>query len=309
MSNPVNRNEYLRRIHAVQDTIEHNLNRAPKLDELAQIAGFSKFHFHRIFRAVTGETILQCITRIKMERAAAYLLHSPAASITDIAYHYGFAAPAVFSRSFKQHFGVSPSVYRRKDRKNCTAQLRRPRYDAITSIPHDGSDRMGVQANRVDIKTEDIRVIYVRFSGSYPEMANAMPGMMRKIYEFSVHRNLLEYGKTKILAAYHDNPELTGETKLRVSLCMSVPAAAKIEPHDDIGVMAIAGSFAVGHFELYQQEYPQAWRHMYGEWLPNSGFQPRDAFPFECYVSDPSKNPGGKQLLDIYVPVEPLGPI
>lgn len=64
------KNEYLRRIHKVQDYIEENLSYTLVLAELADIAGFSKYHFHRIFRAITNESLLQYVNRVKLERAA-----------------------------------------------------------------------------------------------------------------------------------------------------------------------------------------------------------------------------------------------
>lgn len=309
MPQTLSRNEYQRRIHAVQDYMEAHLSGAPGLAELAAAAGFSRYHFHRIFHAITRQTPLQYGNRIRLERAAAYLLHSPRVSVTELALHYGFADSAVFARAFKAHFGVSPSAYRRKDSKNGKAESDCARYDGSIQSKQSGRDCMKAEPISVEIKNESLRVIYVRFTGSYPELGKAMPGMMQKVYRFAVAGKLLEYGKTKILCAYHDNPELTGEGQLRVSLCMSVPAAAQIELKDEIGLMTLEGCFGVGHFELYQKDYKEAWQTMYGEWLPGSGMQPRDAVPFEVYVSNPSKNPGGKQLLDIYVPVEPLGPI
>lgn len=309
MPKPSSREEYLRRIHAVQDYIENNMGRTLRLEELATVAGFSRYHFHRIFRAVTHQTVLQYGNRVRLERAAAYLLHNSRVSVTDIAFHYGFTDSAVFSRAFKSRYGVSPTEYKRKERKKCKAETVRPAYDEYEQNTQYGSDRMDMQPTKVEVKTETLRVIYVRFTGSYVELAKAMPEMMRKLYRFAVRGKLLEYGKTKILCAYHDNPELTDEAQLRVSLCMSVPETAAIEAAEEIGEMTFGGSFGVGHFELFQQDYPKAWQSMYGDWLPGSGLQPRDAFPFEVYVSDPSKNPGGKQLLDVYVPVEPLGPI
>ncbi|MFV0413261.1 MAG: GyrI-like domain-containing protein, partial [Oscillospiraceae bacterium] len=128
-----------------------------------------------------------------------------------------------------------------------------------------------------------------------------------KLYTFAAAQNLLAPGETKVLMAYHDNPETTEETRLRTSLCLTIPAGAPIKENGEIGAMGLSGKYAVGHFELAQAEYAAAWQYMYGEWLPESGCQPRDAFPFEVYVSGPTQNPGEKQRVAIYLPVEPLG--
>ncbi|MCP3773786.1 AraC family transcriptional regulator [Paenibacillus sp. MZ04-78.2] len=299
MSNTQSRTEYLRRIHKVQDYIEDHLNHTLVLDELADIAGFSKYHFHRIFTAITNESLLQYVNRIKLERAAFFLVHRPEITVTDIAYHFGFTDSAVFSRAFKHHYSLSPTQYRNQHSKNCKDPVENPKYNRGILNDRNGSDPVDSKANVEMVTVNEMRVIYVRYTGTYQGLATAMPGMMEKLYGFAMSHNLLEPGKTKILTIYHDNPEMTDENQLRTSLCMSIPNDAKFEENGDIG--------AVGHFEIYQHEYGAAWKYMYGEWLPNSGCQPRDAFPFEVYVSDPNANPQGKQFVDIYLPVEPLG--
>lgn len=66
--------EYAERIDRVIDHLRENLDRAPKLAELAKVACFSEFHFHRIFGAVTGETLNACTNRMRLEKAARLLL-------------------------------------------------------------------------------------------------------------------------------------------------------------------------------------------------------------------------------------------
>jgi AraC family transcriptional regulator len=309
MQNSHNRDEYLRRIHAVQDYIEEHADTAPDLAELAEAARFSKYHFHRIFRALSGETLLQYVCRIKMERAGAYLVHSPHVTVTDIAYHYGFSDSAVFSRSFKSHFGVSPTAFRSQHRKNCKDGHETFQYTEGVQNQPIGRDTMNAKATGVELTTLDLRVIYIRHTGSYRELGAVIPGILQRLYVFAMGQKLLDPAQTKILSVYHDNPDLTDEAQLRVSLCMTISKTAKVEEKGEIGTMSISGSYAVGHFELKPMDYGAAWQYMYGEWLPNSGYQPRDTFPFEVYVSDPSQNPGGNQLLDVCLPVEPLGNI
>lgn len=168
---------------------------------------------------------------------------------------------------------------------------------------------MKVEATGVDITTLDLRVIYIRHTGSYRELAAVIPGMIQKLYAFAMSQKLLDPKDTKILSVYHDNPDLTDEARLRTSLCMTISKTVNVEEKDELGTMRISGEYAVGHFEIRPGDYGAAWQYMYGEWLPNSGYQPRDTFPFEVYVSDPSQNPGGSQLLDVCLPVEPLGKI
>ena len=116
MENKQSRNEYVRRIHKVQDYIESNIDSSLSIEELADVAGFSKYHFHRIFKGIVDEPLSRYVNRLKLERATNLLTYRSDMTITDIAYHFGFTDSAVFSRTFKNYYGVSPSQYR--DRKS-----------------------------------------------------------------------------------------------------------------------------------------------------------------------------------------------
>ena len=73
--------DYQSRINRVVDYVEKQLSKNFTLDELAQIAHFSKFHFHRIFYSLMGETLFRFIQRLRLEKAAGLLYSNPARSI------------------------------------------------------------------------------------------------------------------------------------------------------------------------------------------------------------------------------------
>lgn len=101
--------EYISRINRVLDYIESHLANSLTLDELANVAKFSKFHFHRIFSSFIGETVFEFIQRIRLERAADMLKTAPNKSITEICYDCGFINQSSFAKIFKKHFRVSAS--------------------------------------------------------------------------------------------------------------------------------------------------------------------------------------------------------
>ncbi|MBN1471413.1 MAG: helix-turn-helix transcriptional regulator [Syntrophaceae bacterium] len=106
------REEYASRINRVIDYIENRYMKALTLDELADVAGFSRFHFHRIFRAMVGESLNQFVIRLRVEKSAAMLLNNPKKTITEIAFDCGFSGSAPFARSFKTLFGMSATDWR-----------------------------------------------------------------------------------------------------------------------------------------------------------------------------------------------------
>ena len=105
----------------------------------AAAAGFSSFHFHRVFKSLLGETLNQFVKRLRLERALYLMSHAPNRSLTDVALGCGFSSSSDFSRSFKQCYGAAPSVfdlelpleqavegYRAMDRREAIKVLLRP---------------------------------------------------------------------------------------------------------------------------------------------------------------------------------------
>ncbi|MED3313701.1 AraC family transcriptional regulator [Bacillus thuringiensis] len=296
MESKQSRNEYLRRIHKVQDYIESNIDSSLSIEKLADIAGFSKFHFHRIFKGIVDEPLSRYVNRLKLERATNLLTYRLDMTITDIAYHFGFTDSAVFSRTFKNYYGVSPSQYRNDNSKNCKDVRGIPQYNECKQV----------RGNVEIVTADDINVAYIRHIGTYGELTIAFPKMIEKVFHYAAKQNYHVFDHTKVLTIYHDHHEFTEDYHLRTSLCITIPDASAVETND-IGIMIIpSGKYAVGHFEIFQDEYKGAWDFIYGEWLQNSGYKPRDSYPFEMYKNDPRRHPEKKHIVDIYVPIEPF---
>ena len=103
--------EYTERVNRAIDHIVRNLGRPLRLEEVAEAACFSPFHFHRVFKAVVGETLSEFVKRQRLERALYLMSHAPKRSLMSIAIDCGFSSSSDFSRSFKQRYGVPPSVF------------------------------------------------------------------------------------------------------------------------------------------------------------------------------------------------------
>ena len=104
--------EYISRINKTFDYIESNIEKSMTLEELANVANFSKFHFNRIFHSMVGETPFQFILRLRIERAATLIVTNKKESISEIAHKCGFSDISIFSRNFKSYFQISASQYR-----------------------------------------------------------------------------------------------------------------------------------------------------------------------------------------------------
>src|SRR5689334_25409711 len=105
---------YQDRVNRVLDYIGEHLDGELSLARLSGIACFSPFHFHRIFQAITGETLNTHVRRVRLERAALLMKTAPRKRITDVAIEAGFAGIAEFSRAFRNQYGKAPSAWDRR---------------------------------------------------------------------------------------------------------------------------------------------------------------------------------------------------
>jgi len=329
--NPAARAEYLARIHRVTDHIERHLDERLTLEDLARVACFSPFHFHRVFTAITGEPLYQFILRLRLERAANQLRQNPRKSVTAIALDCGFGSSGAFARAFRAGFGTSATAWRAgesKDReaigkdREATGKEREERaMEGAYAVPGTAEQcaggnsigRMPMSPTSVPLKQADsvriedaqpFTVAYVRHVGPYAGDSALFGRLFGQLCGWAGPRGLLGPG-TRMLTIYHDNPEITAEDKLRISVCATVPPATK--PEGEIGVMRVdGGRYAVATFELDPSEYGGAWSWLMGTWLPSSGYQPDDRHCFEVMLNDPGKHPQKKHQVEIWEPVRPL---
>jgi AraC family transcriptional regulator len=110
------------RLGLVKQYIHEHIDEPLNRDVLAAVAGFSVPHFHRVFTARFGENIVRYVRRVRMERAGRKL-RMGAVDITQVALAAGYDTHAAFSKAFKQHFGLSPSEFRRLNCNTATQIL------------------------------------------------------------------------------------------------------------------------------------------------------------------------------------------
>lgn len=115
---------YCERIDDVKKYIRDHMDEPLTREALADVAGFSIPHFHRVFTAQLGENIASYVRRMRLERAGRKL-RMGAVDITQVALAAGYDTHTAFSRAFKQQYGLSPSEFRQLDCSTATLLLRK----------------------------------------------------------------------------------------------------------------------------------------------------------------------------------------
>ena len=214
---------YLRRINQVIDYLNDNLARSVSLEELASVAFFSPFHFHRIFVAMMGETLNTFTNRMRNERAARLVKFSKK-SIEEIAAECGFSSTATLSRSFKQYFEVSPGKYRKGEQiKN-------------SKICKDFHPISQYHCNRTQEKPEHLfpvqikqllqrRIAYIRVTDAFRE--GVVIAAFTKLINWSKDVGMYKFGT--IFGMSKDDPEVTPKEKFRYEACITLPMDFKVD--------------------------------------------------------------------------------
>lgn len=106
-------NDYERRLQRVVDHIHDHPSGDLSLDALAEVAALSRFHFHRVYTAIVGETAANTVRRMRLHRAAVALVQGTEA-VAIIARRVGYPNQISFSRAFAGHYGLSPAAFRNR---------------------------------------------------------------------------------------------------------------------------------------------------------------------------------------------------
>jgi AraC family transcriptional regulator len=317
------RREYERRVNRVMDYVQAHLAEDLTLEKLAAVAAFSPFHFHRVFAAITGETLSDFIRRIRLERAASALglLHDT--SVLEIALRYGFSSAATFARAFKGHFGMSATEWRDgggrkwtearrieskpgKAVRNQGQAQRNLRKASSPPVRHAAAARSREAAKGLNMQVEvrqipPYRVAYMRHVGPYGKDIGAFWTAFER---WMIARDLRQQG-TITIGIGHDAPLIADADKLRYDACVVVDDAFK--PDRSVNVTELSGGrYAVARYEGAPTGIGYAWEQLFTDWLPSSGYQPEDRLCLELYRDSKRRRAPSPLRCELCIPIKPL---
>jgi len=295
------RSSYIARINRVLDHIDANLAGPLDLEMLASVANFSAWHFHRIFRAMTGETLADWVRRRRLEIAAGRLITSPSQASSVIGLDVGFASPEVFTRAFRAHFKVTPTAWRRgaycdwahahQQRLSKIHQAQSKLHQAVAEAfrqdrslwPSGHVLSKGGLPMEVEVKNlPETRVAYMRSIGPYG--GTEIPRTWQRFAAWCESQGLMTPRRT-MYGICQDNPEVTPPEKCRYDAAVEVDGSFK--PQGEIGVETVAGGrYACAKFTGTTADIHAAWMRFMSEWIPDSGYQVGDGLAIEVYGPD-----------------------
>jgi len=297
--------EYERRIHRVMEHIERHLDQPLDLETLAAVAHFSAFHFHRLFRAWTGETLGDHLRRRRVEKGAMRLLTQPGSGVLEVALAVGFGSGEAFARAFKSRFGVTPSAWR-AERNSGQAERSLDHARAGTHFDHGfpatheiEDTTMNTDVTLIDLPPTPIA--YFRHTGPYGSPVARF--WMDRVAPWMAENGLI--GRERYGIA-HDDSSITDSAKCRYDAGVAVQPGEVVSGQPMRTVLP-GGRYACSRFEGTMDDIDPAWQRMISGWLPTSGLQ-LDARPMlEHYPVDMKFDPQtGVFDCRLCIPVAPL---
>jgi AraC family transcriptional regulator len=299
--------DHLARIQAAIDYIEDRLREPISVSEVARAAGFSPWHFQRVFSSMVGQTLKEYIRKRRLTSALVDL-GSTDKRIIDIALDYQFESQESFSRSFKVMFHRTPGECRKEGIRSIVP-VSKPRityeyldhlYGGITMQPRivalNEKKVVGFGARFISVLSPDknndaiIPPLWDEFHQRKDEIPNRIADT--------------EIGYCEAVPV--DQRKHTDEcfylACTEVNSVSSIPdgMTLRIIPPGRYAVFTHRGNLGEGSTV---DQLGHTYSYIYGSWLPKSGEELREAPDFE-YYDHRFKNNSDDSEMDIYIPIK-----
>lgn len=257
----------------MQRVINHinaNLDQPLDLDSLAEVACLSRFHWHRVYRSFTGETIHATVKRLKLNRAS-QRLKSSKASLREIGLEAGYGSETSFARAFKAQLGHSPSAFRASPHTE----------------PRPAKLKLESFATRIRTENLDARIcalpVFRLAALHHQGLYNGSTAFMQ-VLQAAQAQGL---PASRLYGLSYDDPALIPASKLRSVAGVDLPAAAATPQTPLCRFDTHAGRYVVFAYRGPYERLGQVYDWIFGCWFPISNETPANQPALDIYLNSP----------------------
>jgi AraC family transcriptional regulator len=281
---------YRKKVDVVLQYIHNHLNENISIKELAEYAGISFFHFHRILKGALNEPLGTYIDKVRLDTAVKLIRYSEE-SINSISAKIGYNDISSFSKAFSKEFGISPQEF-----KSNREMLLNTHVDY--RIDSKGNLDSEVKPKIIFLPAK--KVIYIRVIGEYggKEVLEAW----EQLVNFIMQHKLLGWNP-EFFSIYYDDPDSVERGKCISDLCFTTKK--DIDEHDAFKSNHIeGGKYAVFRYKGPYERLWELYDKIYGDWLLSADYKLRDVPAIEKYINYSPKTKPDDLLTEIYIPIE-----
>lgn len=274
--------QWVERILRVLDHIQVHLDEELSPEQLAEIAGFSRHHFHRVFTGMMDESVMGFVRRLRLERAAMRLKFGEQ-PVTQVAFSAGYNSHEAFTRAFRQRFAKSPSSFRQQAEQSAA-----PAPPLMSQCVEPDRDCLAY-----------------RFTGPYEDCLGAWEALIEWSEGVGVYAQRLES-----LGLVYDDPQVTKAANLRYDACLVLPPAV-IERLGPLPAPLVRRKVPGGRYAMVQHRgayegMDPTYAALLGYWLPRSNVELCDEPVVERYLNRPMDVAPYELLTDVCVRLDEL---
>jgi AraC family transcriptional regulator len=263
---------YRERVARVVAAIVANPMADHRLEELARLAHFSPFHFHRVYSSIAGETVAATVRRVRLALATR-LLEAGDQSVTQVAMAVGYDSPQAFTRAFGHFTGQSPREFQH--------QMNRIALDACAATP-------------VRIIERPVQQVHALRHRGPP---STIPHTQRLLRVHAAERAVSDWLGISICDP--EDPE-----DFRYYAAASAGSTAPWPADPDIKMVEIpAGRYALHRLAGPYARINATINTLYARWLPGSGYEPDDRPTLEHYLNSPRQVSQAELRTDLLIPI------
>jgi AraC family transcriptional regulator len=284
-----NLENYAERFARVFEYIEAHLDGDLSVERLAQVAAFSKFHFHRQFSNYAGVSVARYVQTKRLDRASFRLAFEPAARVVDIALEAGFETPESFTRAFKREFGQTPSQFRISPAWKPWGE--RCQFPAL--------DRRKTMEVKI-AEFPETKLAVLEHRGPSEQVHNSVMTFI----EWRKESGLSPVKTSKTMGLVYGDPDTVEPAAFRFDICGSVTSEVPPNRQGIVNKVIPAGRCAVLRHLGAHERLGECIYYLYREWLPGSGEELRDFPLFFHYLNLKPETPDHELLTDIHLPLK-----
>jgi len=260
----------------------------PDLAELATLAHLSPFHFHRIFRALAGETVGQAVARLRLSRALQLL--SGGDSVTSVALAVGYESPQALARAFRSRLDVAPGSLRGDA---MAADALRARLSAPLA--------MAGEAAPLQVTVREVapfEVVVLRQRGAFADLDRGYG----RLFDWALRAGVAERLQRLVGLPLSDHRDVAAAAHV-YECAMAFGDGIPRPPAPMVLRLVGGGSHAVLRHVGPYEGLEAALDRLLVEWWPGSGHALRDAPVFHHFLDDPEQVPAAILRADVHLPV------
>lgn len=249
------------------DYIMQHLDEHLSLDTVAAHFFVSKYHFSRIFKEETGESVYAFIKRCKVDQSAINMKLNPEKAITEIGLDCGYSA-SNYSSVFRKRHDTSPALFRQSIPTYSMAVPFTPERIVQFKTVEEYAAQIEVQ------KIGDMYVLYERFIGNYIDLEKNWYQFLDKYKDF-----LNE--KTVLVERFFNDPAITNATQCICDICMTVERDCNLS-----NVMMISGGkWVIYRYDGEIKDIFETLQGIFNVWFPQSGYKMTRTYGLNIYRS------------------------